>query len=85
LKKQKIKEEFMRCQWIWHLYLCELNWNHQAINPLEIVPESFWPEVTDLLKQENYIGHSQDFYLKQSDIYVEFLSKGGRGFPSSTP
>ena len=79
------KEEFNSCQWIWHLYLCELNWNPQAINPLEIIPESFWSDVADLLKQENYIGHSQDYYLKQSDKYVEFLSKGGRFCPSRTP
>ena len=41
--------DFVKCKSIWFQFLTELNWNPSAINPLELVPESFWPEVTDLL------------------------------------
>ena len=71
---------FDKCKLIWYLYLTELNWNPEAVNPLEIVPESFWPEVTDLLIQYKYIGQSREFYLRESDRYMDFLSKGGKPF-----
>ena len=67
-----------RYKWIWHSYLCELNWNPKAVNPLDIVPESFWPEVSELLKEFKYVGQSQRFYLKKSDEYADYLSKGGK-------
>ena len=72
--------EFIRCKSIWLLFLTELNWNPQAINPLEIVPESFLPEVTDLLFEAKYIGQNQEFYLRESDKYMNYLSKGGQPF-----
>ena len=72
--------DFNRCKLIWFLYLTELNWNHKAINPLEIVPESFWPEVTDLLLESKFIGQSKEYYLRESDKYMDFLSKGGKPF-----
>tara|TARA_Y100001968_G_C19403106_1_gene742113 strand:+ start:879 stop:1133 length:255 start_codon:yes stop_codon:yes gene_type:complete len=77
----KTQSEFQCCKWIWHLYLCELNYNQKAINPLEVVPESFWPEVTDLLKEAKYIGESKDFYLKESYKYADYLGKGGKPYP----
>ena len=72
--------DFLRCKSIWFLFLTELNWNPKAINPLEIVPESFWPEVTDLLIEAKYIGQKHEFYLSESDKYIEYLSKGGKPF-----
>ena len=75
--------DFIRCQSIWFLFLTELNWNPKAINPLEIVPESFWPEVTDLLIEAKYIGQKREFYLRESDKYIDYLSKGGKPFQSS--
>ena len=33
--------DFIKCKSIWFLFLTELNWNPSAINPLELVPESF--------------------------------------------
>ena len=72
--------DFNRCKSIWFLFLTELNWNPNAINPLELVPESFWPEVTDLLIEAQYIGQSRNYYLRESDKYMYYLSKGGRPF-----
>tara|TARA_Y100001968_G_C19354420_1_gene716410 strand:- start:623 stop:880 length:258 start_codon:yes stop_codon:yes gene_type:complete len=72
--------EFTKCQLIWFLFLTELNWNPDAINPLEIVPESFWPEVTDRLIEAKYIGQNKEYYLRESYKYMDFLSKGGRPF-----
>tara|TARA_Y100001968_G_C18875024_1_gene489047 strand:+ start:258 stop:515 length:258 start_codon:yes stop_codon:yes gene_type:complete len=72
--------DFFRCKSIWFLFLTELNWNPKAINPLEIVPESFWPEVTDLLIESKYIGQSQEYYLRESDKYMDYLSKGGNPY-----
>ena len=71
---------FIRCKSIWFLFLTELNWNPNAINPLEIVPESFWPEVTDLLIEAKYIGQKREYYLRESDKYIVYLSKGGKPF-----
>jgi len=70
--------EFARCKLIWLLFLTELNWNPNAINPLEIVPESFWPEVTDLLIESKYIGQNREYYLRESDKYMRYLSIGGK-------
>ena len=70
--------DFLKCKSIWFLFLTELNWNPKAINPLEIVPESFWPEVTDLLIEAKYIGQKKEYYLRESDKYIEYLSKGGK-------
>ena len=72
--------DFISCKSIWFLFLTELNWNPNAINPLEIVPESFWPEVTDLLLESKYIGQKHEYYLRESDKYIDFLSKGGKPF-----
>ena len=72
--------DFIKCKSIWFLFLTELNWNPNAINPLELVPESFWPEVTDLLIEARYIGQSRNHYLRESDIYMDYLSKGGKPF-----
>ena len=60
--------------------MTELNWNSKAINPLEIVPESFWPEVTDRLIEARYIGQKREYYLRESDKYIDYLSKGGKPF-----
>ena len=72
--------DFIRCKSIWFLFLTELNWNPYATNPLEIVPESFWPEVTDLLIEAKYIGQNKEYYLRESDKYMDYLSKGGKPF-----
>tara|TARA_B100000212_G_scaffold292218_1_gene234136 strand:+ start:470 stop:727 length:258 start_codon:yes stop_codon:yes gene_type:complete len=72
--------DLKKCKLIWFLFLTELNWNQDAINPLELVPESFWPEVTDLLIKAKYIGQSRSYYLRESDKYMDYLSKGGRPF-----
>ncbi len=72
--------DLIRCKVIWFLFLIELNWNSKAINPLEIVPESFWPEVNDLLLECKYIGQNQEYYLRESDKYIHYLSKGGKPF-----
>ena len=72
--------DFMICKSIWFLFLTELNWNPEAINPLEVVPESFWPEVTDMLINSRYIGQNKEFYLRESDKYMNYLSKGGKPF-----
>ena len=72
--------DFKKCKLIWFLFLTELNWNQDAINPLELVPESFWAEVTDLLIKAKYIGQSRSYYLRESDKYMDYLSKGGRPF-----
>ena len=69
--------DFIRCKSIWFLFLTQLSWNPQAINPLEIVPESFWPEVKDLLLEAKYIGQSKEYYLGESYKYMDYLSKGG--------
>ena len=70
--------DLISCKLIWFLFLTELNWNPQAINPLELVPESFWPEVTDLLIEAKYIGQNREYYLRESDKYIVYLSKGGK-------
>ena len=70
--------EFIRCKSIWFGFLTELNWNPKAINPLEIVPESFWPEVTDLLIESKYIGQKREYYIRESEKYIDYLSKGGK-------
>ena len=75
-----LSSDFIRCKSIWFLFLSELNWNPKAINPLEIVPESFWPEVTDLLIEAKYIGQNQEYYISESDKYIDYLSKGGKPF-----
>ena len=72
--------DFIRYKSIWFLFLTELNWNPKAINPLEIMPESFWPEVTDLLIDAKYIGQNKQHYLRESDRYMNYLSKGGKPF-----
>ena len=77
---KEVTSHFISCKSIWFLFLTELNWNPNAINPLEIVPESFWPEVTDLLIEARYIGQSRNYYLRESDKYMNYLSKGGRPF-----
>ena len=69
---------FFRCKLIWFLFLSELNWNPKAINPLEIVPEFLGLEVTDLLIKAKYIGQTQEYYLRESDKHMNFLSKGGK-------
>ena len=51
-----------------------------AINPLDIVPELFWPEVSDLLIASKYIGQKREYYLRESDKYIDYLSKGGKPF-----
>tara|TARA_Y100001968_G_scaffold308769_1_gene327940 strand:- start:737 stop:1003 length:267 start_codon:yes stop_codon:yes gene_type:complete len=77
MKDEKTDREFENCKWIWSLYLCELNWNNKAVNPLEIVPESFWPEITDRLIEGKYIGQDREYYLNQSRKYTAYLGKGG--------
>ena len=72
--------DFTKCKSIWFLFLTELNWNPNAINPLDLLPESFWPDVTDLLTEARYIGQSRIHYLRESDKYMDYLSKGGRPF-----
>tara|TARA_B100000965_G_scaffold297186_1_gene255463 strand:+ start:491 stop:748 length:258 start_codon:yes stop_codon:yes gene_type:complete len=72
--------EFLRCKEIWFLFLIELNGNPKAVNPLEIVPESFWPSGTDLLITAKYIGQNREYYLCESRKYMEYLSKGGKAF-----
>ena len=75
-----MNSEFIRCKSIWFLYLTELNWNQQATNPLEIVSNSFLPEVTDLLIEAKYIGQTKEHYLRESDKYIDHISKGGKPF-----
>ena len=77
--------DFNKCKSIWFLFLTELNWNPNAINPLELVPESFWPEVTDLLIEAQYIGQSRNYYLRESDKYMDYLSKGCLLYTSPSP
>ena len=72
--------DFIKCKSIWYQFLTELNWDSNAINPLELVPESFWPEVTDLLIEARYIGQKRNYYLAKSDEYMNYLSKGGSPF-----
>ena len=72
--------DFIRCKSIWFLFLTELNWNPQALNPLEIVPEFFPTEVIDLLIEAKYIGQHREYYLRESDKYIDYLSKGGKPF-----
>ena len=71
--------EFLKCKSIWFLFLTELNWNPYAINPLDLIPD-FWPEVTYLLIEAKYIGQSRNYYLRESDKYMNYLSKGGQPF-----
>ncbi len=75
-----LPSEFIRCKSIWFLFLTELNWNPKAINPLELVHESFGPEVTLLLIEAKYIDQNQEYYLRESDRYIDYLSKGGKPF-----
>ena len=79
-KNKDCLSDFKKCKSIWFLFLTELNWNHDAINPLELVPKSFFPEVTDLLIEARYIGQSRNYYLRESDKYMDYLSKGGCPF-----
>ena len=72
--------EFISCKSIWFLFLTELNWNPQAINPLEIIHEYFGPEITDLLIEAKYIGQNKEYYLRESDKYMDYLCKGGKPF-----
>ena len=76
----ELESEFIKCKSIWFIFLTELNWNPQAINPLDIVPESFSPKVTELLIEAKYIGQNQEYYLRESDKYMDYLSKGGKPF-----
>ena len=79
----KSASDFMKCQSIWFLFLTELSWDPKAINPLEIVPESFWPDVTDLLVEARYIGQKREYYLKEAHKYISDISKGGKPFLKS--
>ena len=79
-KNKKTSSEFLKCRVIWFLFLIELNENPKAVNPLEIVPESFWPLVTDLLIKAKYIGQNREYYLSESRKYIRYLSKGGNAF-----
>ena len=79
-KNKDFLSDFKKCKSIWFIFLTELNWNQDAINPLELIPESFWPEVTVLLIKARYIGQSRKYYLRESDKYMDYLSKGGRPF-----
>ena len=72
--------DFNNCKSIWFLFLTELNWNPNAINPLEVIPESFWPEITHLLLEARYIRQSKNYYIRESDKYIDYLSKGGKPF-----
>jgi len=56
--------DFISCKLIWFLFLTEYNWNPQAISPLEIVPESFWSEVIDLLIEAKYMANKREFFLE---------------------
>ena len=78
--KTNCLSDFIKCRSIWYIFLTELNWNPNAINPLELVPESFGPEITDLLIEARYISQSRDYYLSESDKYMDFLSRGGKPF-----
>jgi len=78
--KKSSSSDFIRCKSIWFLFLTELNWNPKAINPLEIVPETYWPELIDLLIEAKYIGQNNEYYLRESDKYIDYLSKGGKSF-----
>ena len=69
--------DFIRCQSIWFLFQTELNWNPKAVNPLEIVPESFGPEVTALLIEAKYIRQNREYYLRESDKYIDYLTSKG--------
>tara|TARA_Y100001968_G_scaffold276063_1_gene270158 strand:+ start:311 stop:568 length:258 start_codon:yes stop_codon:yes gene_type:complete len=79
-KNKDLLSDFIKCKSIWFIFLTELNWNQDAINPLELAPESFWPDVMELLIEARYIGQSRNYYLRESDKYMNYLSKGGRPF-----
>ena len=70
--------EFIVCKKIWFLFLTELNWNPSASNPLELLADSFGTDLTDLLIQAKYIAQNSDYYLRESDKYMDYLSKGGK-------
>ena len=72
--------EFNRCEYIWRQFLIELNWNNRAVNPLDCINQSFWPQVFELLKEAKYIDQTQEFYLHESDKYNDYLGKGGKGY-----
>ena len=76
----KNKYEFECCEWIWFLYLRELNWRPEASNPLDIIHQSLCSETTESLIKARYILQTQDFYLKESDKYIDYLGKGGKPF-----
>ena len=78
--KKSSSSDFIRCKSIWFLFLTELNWNPKAINPLEIVPETYCPDLVDLLIEAKYIGQNREHYLRESDKYMDYLSKGGKPF-----
>ena len=80
MNTNKKESDLKKCKAIWFLFLSELNWNPEAINPLELVPESFWPEVTNFLIEARYIGQSRNYYLRESDKYMNYLSKGGKPY-----
>ena len=65
---------------IWFMFLTELNWNPNAINPLDLISESLRPEVNALLIEARYLGQSSSYYLRESDKYMDYLSKGGKPF-----
>ena len=77
---REINSDFIRCKSIWFLFLTELNWNAQAINPLEIFAESSCSEIIDLLIECKYIGQNRKYYLSESHKYIDYLSKGGIPF-----
>tara|TARA_Y100001968_G_C19059822_1_gene573228 strand:+ start:238 stop:516 length:279 start_codon:yes stop_codon:yes gene_type:complete len=76
--KKTLSSEFIKCRSIWFLFLIELDWNPKALNPLDRIPESFFPVVIDLLIKAKYIGQNQEFYLNESRKYMKYLSKGGK-------
>tara|TARA_Y100001968_G_scaffold324496_1_gene363932 strand:- start:14933 stop:15199 length:267 start_codon:yes stop_codon:yes gene_type:complete len=75
--------EFIRCERIWLLYLCELNWEQKAVNPLDAISDKFSPQLSDLLIRKKYIGQSQDFYLKKSDDFSYLLGKRIKAHPKN--
>tara|TARA_Y100001968_G_C19414438_1_gene748218 strand:- start:1880 stop:2137 length:258 start_codon:yes stop_codon:yes gene_type:complete len=75
-----VSSEFIKCKMIWFLFLTELNWDSKAINPLELIPEDYGTEVVDFLIEARYIGQNREYYLRESDKYMNYLSKGGKPF-----
>tara|TARA_B100000214_G_C23740104_1_gene522877 strand:- start:17 stop:274 length:258 start_codon:yes stop_codon:yes gene_type:complete len=71
---------FIQCKSIWFIFLTELNWNPNAINPLEIIIEFYSPELLNTLIELKFIGQDNRYYLRESDRYMDYLSKGGIPF-----